>query len=141
MRKFIVLAGLLAALGGPALAQQPKEQPKVKTLFDYKQELSLTDEQINKMKGYLSELNNSVKASREQLTKLETDYRGLIAKDSTTTAQAKAKLEEIADATVVMRLKDLEISRKITGTMTAEQREKWKAIQAKVRSEQPKPNS
>jgi Spy/CpxP family protein refolding chaperone len=138
MKRLFVLAGLLAALGAPAMAQQPKEQPKVKTIFDYKAELSLTDEQINNMKGFLTELNGSVKASREKLTKLESDYRGLIAKDSTTTAEAKAKLQEIADATVTMRLKDLEISRKITGTMTAEQREKWRAIQAKVRSEQPK---
>ncbi|MBS2033609.1 hypothetical protein JST97_01395 [bacterium] len=138
MKKLFVLAGLLAALGGPTLAQQPKEQPKVKTIFDYKQELSLSDDQINKMKAYLSELNTSVKASRDQLTKLENDYRGLIAKESTTTAQAKAKLEEIADATVSMRLRDLDISRKITATMTAEQRDKWKAIQAKVRAEQPK---
>ena len=77
-----------------------------------------------------------MKASREQITRLETDYRALIANENTTTAQAKAKLEEIADATVAMRLKDLEVSRKITGTMTAEQRGKWKAIQAKVRAEQ-----
>ena len=138
MKKYFVLAGMLACLGQPLWAQQPKEQPKVKTIFDYKQELSLSDEQINKMKAQLTELNNSVKASREQLTKLENDYRALISKDSTTTAQAKAKLEEISDATVAMRLKDLEISRNITATMTAEQRDKWKAIQAKVRAEQPK---
>lgn len=138
MKKYFVLAGLLAALGAPVWAQPPKEQPKVKTIFDYKQEIGLSDDQINSMKSNLSELNNSVKTSRDQLTKLENDYRAMIAKDSTTNAQAKAKLEEIADATVAMRLKDLEISRKITAVMTAEQREKWKAIQAKVRAEQPK---
>jgi len=134
MKKLLICAGLLATLGSPLWAQQPK----VKTIFDYKQELSLTDDQINTMKSNLTELNNSVKASREQLTKLENDYRALIAKDGTTTAQAKAKLQEIADATITMRLKDLEISRKITGTMSADQREKWKTIQAKVRAEQPK---
>lgn len=139
MKKILVAASLLAALCAPVWAEPAKEQPKVKTLFDYKQELSLSDEQITNMKAQLNELNNSVKASRELLTKLENDYRALIAKDSTTAAQAKTKLEEIADATVTMRLKDLEISRKITGTMTAEQREKWKAIQAKVRAAQPKP--
>ncbi len=139
MKKFLVAASLLAAVCMPAWAEPTKESPKVKTIFDYKQELSLSDEQINNMKAQLTELNNSVKTSRELLTKLENDYRALIAKESTTTAQAKTKLEEIADATVTMRLKDLEISRKITGTMTADQREKWKTIQAKVRAAQPKP--
>jgi hypothetical protein len=139
VKKFLVAASLLAAMCVPAWAEPAKDQPKVKTIFDYKQELSLSDEQISSMKAQLSELNTSVKTSRELLTKLENDYRALIAKDSTTPAQAKVKLEEIADATVTMRLKDLEISRKITGTMSADQREKWKAIQAKVRAAQPKP--
>ena len=134
MRKLLLVLGLLGALY--ALAHADPEKIKIKTLFDYKQELGLSDEQISNMKSFLSELNGSVKASREQITRLETDYRALIANENTTTAQARAKLEEIADATVVMRLKDLEVSRKITGAMTAEQRAKWKAIQAKVRADQ-----
>ena len=134
MRKLLLVLGLLGALY--ALAHADPEKIKIKTLFDYKQELGLSDEQISNMKSFLSELNGSVKASREQITKLENDYRALIANESTTTAQAKTKLEEIANATVVMRLKDLEVSRKITGAMTAEQRGKWKAIQVKVRAEQ-----
>lgn len=136
MRKLFLLMGLLGSLYAPIYADTPAEKPKVKTLFDYKQELGLTDGQINNMKTYLTELNGSVKTSRDQIGKLENDYRALIANENTTTAQAKAKLEEIADATVAMRLKDLEISRKITNAMSAEQRIKWKAIQAKVRAEQ-----
>lgn len=136
MRKLLLLLGLLGALYAPVHADPSAEKIKIKTLFDYKQELGLSDEQISNMKSFLSELNGSVKASREQITRLETDYRALIANENTTTAQARAKLEEIADATVVMRLKDLEVSRKITGAMTAEQRAKWKAIQAKVRADQ-----
>lgn len=138
MRKLFLLLGLLGTLYTPIYADTPAEKPKIKTLFDYKQELGLTEEQVNNMKSYLTELNGSVKTSRDQLTKLENDYRALIANDSTTTAQAKGKLEEIANATVAMRLKDLEISRKITNAMSAEQRGKWKAIQAKVRAEQSK---
>lgn len=141
MRKLFLVLGLLGTLHAPLYADTPAEKPKIKTLFDYKQELALTDEQISNMKSYLTELNGSVKTSREQLTKLENDYRLLIANESTTTAQAKAKLQEIATATVAMRLKDLEVSRKITNAMSADQRSKWKAIQAKVRAEQqPKPH-
>ncbi len=139
MKKILVAAGLLVALGFPVWAQPPAapEASKVKTIFDYKSELDLTDAQINSMKSLLTELNASVKTSRDQLTKLENDYRAMIAKESTTPAQAKVKLEEIASATVAMRVKDLEISRKITATMSAEQREKWKAIQVKVRAADP----
>ena len=59
MKKILVAASLLAALCAPVWAEPAKEQPKVKTLFDYKQELSLSDEQITNMKAQLNELNNS----------------------------------------------------------------------------------
>ncbi|MBN9420439.1 MAG: periplasmic heavy metal sensor [Candidatus Eremiobacteraeota bacterium] len=137
MRKLLLCFGLLGIFGSPVYSE-PAGRPKIKTLFDYKQELGLSDEQIANMKTFLTELNGSVKASRAQISKLETEYRALISSDSTTTGQARAKLTEIADATVVMRLKDLEISRKITNAMTPEQRGKWKSIQVQVRTEQSK---
>lgn len=141
MRKLLLSIGLLGMFWVPGLAEPAAEKPKIRTLFDYKQELSLSDEQIANMKSFLTELNGSVKVSRQQLAKLEAEYRALIANDSTTTAQARAKLKEIAEATVAMRLKDLEVSRKITNAMSADQRAKWKTIQAQVRAEQTKGKS
>ena len=135
MLKSCLKLGLLAMLMLPAFADPAKEESKVKTIFDYKQELSLTDQQIATMKASLVELNDSVKKSRAGLTQMEADYKALIAKDGSTMAEAKSKLQQIADATVAMRLKDLEISRKITGTLSADQQKKWKGIQAQMRAQ------
>jgi len=131
MKIFLALI-LLVSLVVPGWTQQPP-----KTIFDFKQELSLSDEQLSAMKTQLSELTSSVKIAKEDLQKLEKEYRALIQDETTTVAQAKAKLEQIAAVTTSMRLKDLEISRKITATMSVEQRQKWKAIQAREKAKKP----
>jgi len=129
--KALLLLIVLLSLLAPGWAQQPK------TIFDFKQELSLSEEQMNAMKAQLAELRSSVKLAKEELLQLEKEYRALIQDEATTAAQAKVKLEQIASVTTTMRLKDLEISRKITATMSVEQREKWKAIQAREKAKKP----
>lgn len=130
MKAFLVWIVLLSLLA-PAWAQQPK------TIFDFKQELSLSDEQLKAMKAQLAELSSSVKLAKEELLQLEKEYRALIQDEATTAAQAKVKLDQIASVTTTMRLKDLEISRKITATMSVEQRQKWKTIQAREKAKKP----
>ena len=130
MKAFLILAVLVCLLT-PAWTQQPK------TIFDFKQELSLSDEQLSAMKAQLTDLSSSVKVAKEDLLKLEKEYRALIQDETTTVAQARAKLDQIAAVTTAMRLKDLEISRKITSTMSVEQRQKWKGIQAREKAKKP----
>lgn len=125
---------LLALLLATAYSE-PTNKAKVKTIFDYKQELALTDQQVASMKAALVELNESVKSGRTGLNQLEAEYKALIAKEGTTMDEARSKLQQIADSTVALRLKDLEISRKITATLTAEQQKKWRSIQAQMRSQ------
>jgi len=130
MKALLILVVLLS-LFTPGWTQQPK------TIFDFKQELSLSDEQLNAMKVQLTDLSSSVKTAKEDLLKLEKEYRAMIGDEATTVAQAKAKLDQIAAVTTTMRLKDLEVSRKITATMSVEQRQKWKDIQAREKAKKP----
>ncbi len=134
MRNALLHLALVALLLAPAFSE-PSKPAKVKTIFDYKQELALTDQQVATMKAALVELNESIKSGRTGLNQLEAEYKALIAKEDITIAEARAKLQQIADSTVSLRLKDLEISRKITATLSPEQRIKWRSIQAQMRGQ------
>lgn len=133
----IVLIGLGAS---PALAQDSgdKKDPKpaakpVKTLVDYKDELGLTDEQINGVAEALKNFQETIKTQKSLMVTYEQDYRKLL-KDHAPLPEIKQKLRQIADVRFNLRYADVVTSRKVEGLMTAEQLKKWRAIQAKVRS-------
>ena len=142
MKKLILAALAATCLVLPAQSQPnttstPAPQTKVGTIFDYKKDIGLTDDQETKMKAALTELNTAVNNGRNKINKLETEYRKLLEKEPSI-AQARAKLQEIAAAQVDLRLVDLQTSRKITGVLTPEQLEKWRAIQVKMKATNPK---
>ena len=137
MKRLILALLATTSLALPALAQ-PTASPspttkKVGTIFDYKKEIGLSDDQEAKMKTALNELNVAVNAGRTKINKLETEYRTLLEKDPSVPV-ARAKLQEIAAAQVDLRLTDLMTSRRITGVLTPDQLEKWRAIQVKMRA-------
>ena len=130
MNRIFVWLVLAAHLFCPVWAQR---EPKLRTIFDYKSELSLSSDQIEAMKSQLMLLNTSVKQSRGKIALLEDEFKAIIGRDSST-EEARAKLRQIADATVAMRLFDFETSKKILAILTPEQKVKWKAIQAKLKT-------
>lgn len=133
MNKSIFSFLFCLALAIPVLAQTPPQPApqKVPTIFDYKQEIGLTPEQEAKMKGFIKDLQTNMSAGEARLSQMELEYRRLLAKDPTID-QARAKLQEIANATVDLRLVDLQTSRRISGVLTTDQLRKWKAIQARL---------
>lgn len=132
MRK-LILAVVATALLSPWSWAEPTQAPAAKTIFDYKQELGLSDAQIAAMKEELVNLGNSVKASKAKLTQLEKEYRAMLGQNPSV-EQVKAKLDQIAEATTAMRLNDFQVSRKITGTLSEDQLKKWHDIQNKLRA-------
>jgi len=130
MKKGFLLVALLTSLGLPALC----EPPKIKTIFDYKQELSLSDEQIQAMKSALIKLNGNLQNHQAKLKQLEAEFHTLIVQEASL-EEAKAKLQQIAEATVAMRLTDFETSKSINATLTPEQKKKWRELQAKTRQQ------
>ena len=133
-RFFLVL---LLALWPSAWADPPKnDAPKIKTIFNYKTELGLSDAQIEAIKSELVNLNSNFKQSKAKIAQLEAEFRALIAREAST-EEAKSKLQQIAEATVAFRLSDFETSKRITATMSAEQKAKWAAIRAQLRPQAP----
>jgi Spy/CpxP family protein refolding chaperone len=129
VNRALVLLALVAHLLCPAWAQ---DQPKIITIFDFKTELSLSPDQIQAMKSHLMALNTSVKQSRSKIAQLEKEFKALISQESSA-EEARTKLQQIADATVAMRLTDFETSKKIMATLTPEQKAKWKSLQARLK--------
>ena len=140
MRKrllFGTLLGVVAAFCSPVWADPPKnDAPKIKTIFNYKTELGLSDAQIEAIKSELINLNSNYKQSKAKIAQLEAEFRALIAREAST-EEAKSKLQQIAEATVAFRLSDFETSKRITATMSAEQKAKWAAIRAQLRPQAP----
>ena len=131
---FLAPTLVCVALAAPVLAQAPTPPApkKVPTIFDYKHEVGLTADQETKMKTLLKDLQANMSAGETHLRQMELDYRKLLAKDPTIDL-ARAKLQEIANATVDLRLVDLQTSRRISGVLSADQLKKWKDIQVRLR--------
>lgn len=108
------------------------EQAPVKTIFDYKDELKLTDKQITDLKKIISDLQNYITEKRKQLDTVGQELVTMI-KDKVALKLIKQKLEQISKVQVDISYTDIESSRKIETILKADQLEKWKKIQEDYR--------
>lgn len=112
---------------GQAVSTPPAE--RARTIFDYKKELSLSDEQEREIKTILENLNQEVVVTRAKLTLLEVEIGDLIKKEADV-EQIRKKLREAAVMQVAIKLADIVATRKIYHTLSAEQLKRWRTIQA-----------
>lgn len=141
VRVWAVVIGIVLTLAvGNAFAQQAQEgqqKQAVKTIFDYKAELNLTDDQVKKIKEYITTLDKDVKVFRAKLTILDADVQSLMKKDGDLN-EIKKKIREAFDIQASIKIADLEASRKINETLKPEQLNKWREIQAAAASKSSK---
>jgi hypothetical protein len=110
-------------------SQAPQRQPAVKTIFDYKQELNLTDRQEEEIKTILADLNKEVVVTRAKLTLLDVEASDLLKNDGDL-EQIRKKLKEAADIQVELKMADIVATRRINKTLSAEQLKRWRSLQA-----------
>ena len=115
-----------------AAKQATKETAKVKTIFDYKADINLTDEQETKIKDELVALEKEIRVMRAKLTIIDSEAQTLLEKEGDM-AQLKNKVKEAYDIQASMRIADIESARKINSVLKPEQLKKWKEIQASSR--------
>jgi len=115
-----------------ALSQEARKAEAVKTIFDYRDELKLSDDQVKKIRENLSALDKEVRVLRAKLTLVEVDLENLLEKEGDM-AQIKSKVKEVFDIQASIRIADIETSRKINAVMTPAQLKKWREIQAAAR--------
>ncbi len=137
MRRFCIgLMFLSMLLGAPVAAQDQapaKDEPKrVKTIVDYREELGLTQEQIDQVAEALKNFQETINTQRKAMVQYEKDYTELL-KSHAPLPEIKQKLIQIEGARTKLRYADVVTSRKVESIMSEEQMTKWRGIQAKVR--------
>jgi len=122
---------LIIGLAGGSYAGKI-QQHRVKTIFDYKQELKLTNKQTSKIKNTLIKLNKKVTLLKAKLIVAGANLQALLKKNGDIGLIDK-KLRNIFDYRRGIIITDLISSRSIKGILTKKQIKKWKEIQAENR--------
>ncbi|MDE1921522.1 MAG: hypothetical protein KGJ09_08410 [Candidatus Omnitrophica bacterium] len=139
MRKRGLLLGLLlfVCMAVPrCFAQNQPEQ--VKTIFSFKNELGITDDQELKLKALLYDEQNFIDGQNNTLKELGAQLNQLIEKNADMAA-IKSKLEEMSRIQVDISYRNIEDSRKVAEILTPQQLAQWRSIQKKYSAQaQPK---
>jgi len=123
----VALAAIFLMIGfGTAFAQQQAQQGK--TIFDYKSDLKLTDDQVKKMRELLGDLDKEVKVYRAKLTLIDVDLQNLMEKEGDMNDLRK-KIKEAYDIQASIKIADIETARKINQVLKPDQLKKWREIQ------------
>lgn len=124
----ILITGLSFLCAAVSFAQQKAGQ----SIFEYKKELSLTDDQeknlhdiIAKLQGYLTDRTKELDALRAELNKMISDKADLY--------KIKAKLRAMAQIQADANYEDIASSRAIEKELTATQLSQWHNIQEEFR--------
>ena len=145
MKKGILLGILLTAsfMASNGFAQDvtaPKsdtglnQQGQAKTIFSFKNEIGLTDDQVLKLKALLYDEQNSIDSSNNTLKELGAELSKAV--DEKADMQIiRGKLEEISKIQVDQSCLNIEDGRKIETILSPDQLEKWKDIQKKFSSQ------
>jgi len=120
----IILTLVVFNLG---IAKEKSNKKVLKTIFSYKKELNLTDEQIDKLHKILDEFTEQLKRKRLKLRVLNIEFNELI-RNRASLDKIKSKLKEIAELEVEIRFLDIKSAREIEEVLTPEQLKKWNKI-------------
>ncbi|MBI3268848.1 MAG: hypothetical protein HYZ53_07485 [Planctomycetes bacterium] len=120
----------------PAANPEPAAEPEVTktTIFDYRTELTLTDQQEHDIRQILTDLGRLLRVNQAKLTIINADIEDLVQKEGDLKV-VKAKLQEEANLRADTRYADIEASRRINLILTPDQLARWKTIQMKARND------
>jgi len=106
------------------------QQEQVKTIFSFKDELGITDDQELKIKALLYDEQSFLDTNNASLKALGTDLSKLIA-DKADMKDIRSKLEDISKVQIEISYRNIKDSRDIETILTLDQIAKWKDIQKK----------
>lgn len=135
MKKIISIIAFSLCLCVSSFAQDKPaaqtEQPKaeIKTIYEYKAELGLTDKQEDDLRKILGDFQDYFTTKKKALTALQEGVGELI-KNKEPIAKIRKQLQEMANLQVDASCFDIETSRKLEDILTPKQMAAWKAIQA-----------
>ena len=127
---FIASNCFAQGVSGPKSGNSPNQQEQVKTIFSFKNEIALTDNQELKLKALLYDEQALGDANNNTLKTLGAELNKMIG-EKADMRLIKSKLEEISKVQIEVSCRNIEDSRKIEGILTPGQLAKWKDIQKK----------
>ena len=131
---FITSNGFAQGAPGPKSENNPNQQAQVKTIFSFKNELALTDDQEVKIKALFYDEQTLAEANNNALKTLGAELNKMI-DEKDDMRIIKSKLEEISKIQVDVSCRNIEDVRKIGMILSPGQLAKWKDIQRKFASQ------
>ncbi len=130
-----------AQLGSDEVHFLARKNPAVRgprTILDYKDQLKLTNDQVEKIKAILFDLENRERALRRDLARMNREVLALLAEGakkqgSLNLDDVKKKIRQSFQIRAEMAIAEIEAAEKINRLLTPAQFEKWKKINAKGR--------
>ena len=104
--------------------------PEVKTIFSFKNEIGLSDEQETKLKALLYDEQGLVNADNDKLRTMGGELDQMIQSKAAMT-DIKSKLVDISQIQVDVNYINIQYSREVETILTPAQIDKWKDIQKK----------
>ncbi len=131
----ITLLTLVFSLADARLAlAEPKGD---ESIFKYKKELAITDQQEAELRSIISKIQDILKEKTEELNKHRAELNKML-EDKADLAKIKEKLHAIAMIQADATYEDIAGIRAIEIELTADQMSKWRGMQEKFRKSQEK---
>jgi uncharacterized protein (DUF342 family) len=123
----MALIGSLIFTGGNISSAQQKKARN--SIFDFKQELSLTDRQEKNLRNIIAKLKRSSTKKQKEINALRTELNEMIV-EKTKLGKIKIKLREIGKLKADATYEDIASTRAIEKELTVAQMSKWRGMQA-----------
>jgi len=143
MKKFVLLVVLSLCFTFNVFAKDKdvdkvvaggQNQQVIKTIFDYQNELGLSNKQIQNLKDKIADFQKYFTEQQKTLVGLQKELKQLFS-DNASIRLIRSKLEQISRIQVDVSCRDIETSRNIERELTPAQLKKWKALQLEARKE------
>lgn len=123
---------IITSISFPVHAQQAT-QSQVKTILDYKDDLKLTGDQVEKIKSYMFDLQKEIQNLTVKLNAVNTEIlklldQGAEKQGSLKLSEVEAKIREAHQVRADMAIAEIRTAEKINRILTVEQYEKWKKL-------------
>ena len=110
------------------------QKPAAKTIYDYRQELKLSDNQIANIKSLIADLQKTFIDKTKELKELRQTLRTMV-QNKEDMRSIRQQLRKIADLQVENSYLEIETSRRVEAVLSADQLSKWKEIRKKAMEE------
>jgi len=106
---------------------QTQPQRRVYTILDFKDELKLSKEQVEKIRKIIEDFEKRAKPLREKIVAQDREIRELLEREADL-KEIRGKIKENFSLRAELIIMEIEAGRKIDGVLTPEQLKKWREI-------------